>query len=395
MAKAEVKCVCMTCGATIYKTVTKSSRTECDAWEAWVTNQEWECKDCAEKRKLADIEAANAELGLPTLIGSPAQIIKGSQIRKTALEIISKEFAEAVSCGELEADNPAVVHFAGWLTDNMQSAKWWIEHSDLTYGIGAISTELLQQFEAKTGVTVFADNTPDNAPVALDNPPPAATDNAPATTNVPNDIIYPETQTHDGVAAITLTPTEITVRYPRDEDFRLLVKELGYGWDRDRNRWGLSLSEMTGSGAERAAELGNKLLNVGFAVRIKDAEVRQAAIEGRYEPMHLRWVTYRPSKDTFVLHFEYGDIYQKARQIRGSRYDKPCVTVPRAAWREVLDFADRYDFRLSKGAREVVEHEQGAVIKPAPVRNAVYHEHDPSEVLQTEDAVLTDLVDDD
>jgi len=100
------------------------------------------------------------------------------------------------------------------------------------------------------------------------------------------------------------------------------------------------------------------------------------AIAGDYEPRHTRWIT-KTLKTTVKFNIKWSrseNFYDEARLITGSGWSSPCVTVPPGEHKEVLDFADEFDFKLSIGARELISEQEtllagATVIKPARVKD--------------------------
>lgn len=181
----------------------------------------------------------------------------------------------------------------------------------------------------------------------------------------------PKDRTHDGVADITITDKQVTVSYPKDNDFRAVVKGIGYRWD--GTNWYKDIGETTGTAQERAAELGNKLLVAGFAICIFDPDTRKRAVEADYEPETHRWVGLSDDSKKFLLSWEYGNdrIYSSSRRIHGSRWDKPYVTVPVTEYTSVLDFANQYSFRYTAAAHSMVDKMEGKVVEPAKEKETV------------------------
>jgi hypothetical protein len=150
---------------------------------------------------------------------------------------------------------------------------------------------------------------------------------------------------------------KISLDFPeRQEDFDLLTKTLGFRWD------GESLSRIPGEWAgdpiDRAAEVGHKLLANGFCVIFPDKSIQEMAIAGEYETECRRWVLARSEgqyEGWFCIRWMWPeDLYDKAKRIAGSRYEKPFVVVPPEQFAEVIDFAEIYRFRFSQGALALV-----------------------------------------
>jgi len=163
---------------------------------------------------------------------------------------------------------------------------------------------------------------------------------------------------------IATQSARITVWLPeRDERFRTLVRGLGYQWNRPAGLWERTIvPQFHGTVQDRVIELAHSLLQACFVVGFPDGYSVEAIANGEFEEECRRWVKVRLSgtyKDWFVLQWPRGDdFYTAARRIHGSRYDSPFVIAPPDSYAEVLDFTDRYGFRLSDGAKRVVTEAQ-------------------------------------
>lgn len=406
MATAYAECKCATCGAEFTKIMYGTNRRDADSKAEWAAGYFDECDDCYKARKLREREAANTvaaqeaeAAGLPELVGSEKQVAWANTLRKKALDKARDEFTEILDAAR-EEDNPpesiaaaerTFERFIRLVCDAAPQASWWIDNRYSLDGLNELTEKFPSEWKA-------AENE-DAAPTKADTESPEETALRKAAEE--EMIAAPQDQTHGGVVEITVTDTAVTARYPKDDDFRDVVKRLGYAWDADRRIWCKSIGVTTGAAQERAAELGSNLLNAGFAVQIADQDTRTAAIDGRYQPEHRRWImayTGGDYKGWFCIHLpERGDgMYEKARAIKGSRYCKPNVAVPAKQWREALDFAELNDYRISPGAQKIIDAQQAAVITvtPAPVKAVVYRETNPADVLNSgAAAVLDDLLD--
>ncbi len=116
--------------------------------------------------------------------------------------------------------------------------------------------------------------------------------------------------------------------------------------------------KFAGSPVERFVELGHTLLSRGFLVRVFDEELRSRIVSGIFEPEHTRWIS-KLTDGAYVGWFcirwsKNEDYYAVAKKLPNSKYHAPHVVVPPIQFAQVLDFAERYDFRLSQGAQEAV-----------------------------------------
>lgn len=385
MAKATAVCTCATCGETWTVTTIRANRRDAESWEEWMAENADECPNCREARIQRERDEANAkaaasakEAGLPELTGTEKQVAWATTLREKALVELRKLWVP----DETPENKTKYEAFLAWVASAHTKASWWIDHKYMD--TATINSLVKTWMESEPTATEMPEET-------------ALREAAEAEMTV-----APRERTHGGAVEITVTEAAVSAGYERDDDFRALVKGLGYQWDTDRRVWSKEISFMTGPAPERAAELGNHLLNAGFAVQIADPDTRTAAIEGRYHPEHRRWITSYtgdgPRKGWFCIRLVCGeDMYDKVRAIRGSQYVKPNVAVPAKRWRELLDFAELYDYRLSPGTKKIIAEQEAAIITadPAGVKTAVYREHAPEDTLASGAGVLEDLLDDD
>ena len=369
MAKARATCTCVTCGKTFDVTTVKANSKEARRFEEWAEVNITECNDCKDKRIAAERDAENAkaaenaaEQGWPELTGTEKQVAWANTIRMNEITQIKKLYKR----GEMDE---AIDFILGEKT----TASWWIDNqnavSSLVRDYGRNPEKLAAAKAVKEAAAEAAND------IAI--------------------IAEPENRSHDGIVDIKASEQCVRAAYRKDDDFRELVKGLGYRWNGNYNAWQMKISEKTGTAAERAAELGNKLLNAGFAIRIQDPETLQNAIDGNYEPMTSRWIS--TSENAFFITWaKDDDFYDRARMLPGAKYSRPGIRVPNREYEAVLDFAGTYDFKLTQTAQELVQQMQSAsrVVTPASAKVAEYNERPVADILNSSRDILEDLMDD-
>jgi hypothetical protein len=173
---------------------------------------------------------------------------------------------------------------------------------------------------------------------------------------------------------------------------------LNYKWD---NAWIRNISELTGSAEDRAAELGNKLLNSGFPIMIMDYTIRQNAVEGKFEPECDRWIRInKKSGELSIRWWEDNDkLYRTCRRLPGSKWDSlsKSVMVNIRHHKEVQEFASLYSFKFSqksiKAINSQIEKEKNAIIVN-PTKVEVEKQKDGlKEILNSSEEILDDLKD--
>lgn len=356
MAKAYFKC--SQCGDSVV--VIGQNRSAADRLAQYRQDQKSLCHDCWDKQRAeqraADSQAAAesaAQTGLPALTGSEKQIAWAETIRRENLSRLT-----ALADG-LEGDHAALVAEATDLIRAQDRAAWWIDtrgeywwqdrSAFAAWLIGGSKFFDLPVSEQMARARAYMGGLRPAEPPA----PPAVVAEARAEATV-----IP-------AARVTATPAEfrqvdggIHIIFPeKRDDFRAIVKACGYRWSDDHWR---CAGPTAGDPAERLVEAAHRLLAGGFPVIVQDADLRRRAVAGEFEPRHTRWIE-RCNAAThlrgwFLLSWSYEeDYYAPSRQIPGSVWEKPYVAVPPEQFEELLDFADRYDFRLSPGAQEAVK----------------------------------------
>jgi len=202
----------------------------------------------------------------------------------------------------------------------------------------------------------------------------------------------------DAVVEIEYKSKRVAAKFERNEDFRDLIKSLGYSWNNDEVVWMKIIKETTGPAEERVAELGNALLNKGLPIMIMDDNVRNNAVKGNFEIECTRWIYSRPNAKKLAIKWAEHDqsLYQTARTLPGSKWDNPSVIIDVAHHVEVMDFANIYGFKFTKAAEKLIKNHIEALEladKVTPVRVKKEKKKGLDGILDTSDEVLDDLKD--
>ncbi len=305
-----------------------------------VNNWRGVCDGCKEEAKMLLIEQ-NKTGELPELTGSDKQIAWAmtirdsfvSEIKKT--DIKSKWFKAIVRFKNetgIEIDQRAIDAGLSLVLEETK-AHWWIDNritrkKDILF-------DAIKKLAQESAPSIIHGIQADVEAEAVMRP--AGT---------------PLTET---IADIKPTGTHIEISFPeKRESFKAVIKAYGYRWD---CTWKKQMSYKTENPADRVAEIGAQLLAAGFCIRVINPEIREKIKTGNFEFEHTRWIGVLTNKPKhFYVSWSYEDnMYDAAKKITGSKYDKPGVVVPMVQFEEVLDFAGLYKYKLSPAAALLVE----------------------------------------
>ncbi|PRR85513.1 hypothetical protein [Clostridium luticellarii] len=350
------------------------------------------CPDCWEKYKQGEHEKANKEaaekakeMELPKLEGTEKQVPWANTIRQKFIdsfienEITKREFSilefECSGFRKVVKDISDIKNIAYWCIENVTKAHEWIENQGSVM-IAAYFREALKSPEERAKEEAERE---EKRQLELE-----------AT-------VFPEKKVTEAVVKIKYTKKKIWACFEKNEDFRLLVKSLGYSWE--DGVWERSIGETTGYAEDRAAELGNKLLNAGFPIRIMDEKVRNNAINGIYEQECKRWIKYKPKEDRLVIKWKgYNDnLYSVSKSIPGAYWDSGmCLKVNH--YKEVEDFAKLYEFKFTTAARKAIEDHKEKMKEIETINPKEVKEEEPKngleEILNSSSDIIEDLKDD-
>lgn len=352
------------------------------------------CEECyrehLEKERLRENKEAlekSKEMELPELTGSEKQIAWANTLRIKLMNDL-KEFAAMLLRGRNVLDYKDKILEKGL---EMPEAKEMLE------GIEDIIDYIIIN---KTEAKFFIDNRDKKLSVIIDiyKEMKELQSREEIKDIIDEATISPIEVKHNGVVEIKYNKDKIEVTYEKNEDFRLLVKSLGYKWN---NGWSRNINELTGSYKDRVAELGNKLLNAGFSILILDEELRIKAINADYEVECDRWIQCKEDKPELLL-IRWWDrdekLYSTARKLRGSKWSNPYVTVNISHYKEVEEFAKLYEFKFTIAARDYIEkykEEIGNLTTVEVANSKEYIKKDGlEEILNSSREILDDLMED-
>ncbi|WP_040328391.1 hypothetical protein [Clostridium ihumii] len=210
--------------------------------------------------------------------------------------------------------------------------------------------------------------------------------------------ISPSNVVHNGIVNINADENLITASYEKNEDFRLILKDLKYSWK--NGRWEREISESTGSYIDRAAELGNRLLNEGFSISIQDKDIREKAVNGDFEYECDRWIYGRANTSKFAIRWQGYDrnLYDDAKGLPGARWENGAMLVDISHFEEVEEFAELFEFKFSQKAVSLIDKYKEELTKVDTVDVEEVEKYTPkdglSEILESSREIIPDLIDD-
>lgn len=348
------------------------------------------CPECEAKKSMEQAEALN----LPILHGSDRQIAWATKIRNDLIVRIENRlkdklnnFRSALEARKLSENEINKLYndaekqakeVISYVKNDLQKASWWIDNQNISVDI--IILTLLKE---------IASDTPKNNNDVVTH----------QESELEKEIVTkPDNCNYEEVPKISINDNIINISSPKNEDLRKILKSNGFTWNYPV--WSRKITKFNGSVEDRAAEIGNLLLNAGFAVKITDENIRNCAISADYAPECKRWIAWNSEKEMLTISFEYGakDVYSAARRIPGSRWSSPDVVVPVSSYLSVIDFADLYNFKISSGAETHIEQYKKSIeiVSPA-VANApkiISPEEKLKSILESDKTIIEDLRDD-
>ena len=383
MAKGTAVCTCCECGKSFTASKILASRDQANNWEEWAKSNIIQCDDCREKEREEEKAAANAkaaesakEFELPELTGSDKQVAWANTIRVAYFNSYSKivaKYSELLSSErqQCEVEFKSFLEVAEHLFATKTSASFWIENRDLTIRlvVHEHEKEFVKYKEKAEVQEVVADYA-----------------------------VKPESTTADAIAEVKYSNNILSVSFPSKNN--ALIKECKsakMNWNSKDLVWERKLSEMTGT-TDRIIEIGHKLLKVGIPVAIADENIRDKAVKGEYEDECLLWVMNGPD-DKLRISWSDGDWYEKSKRITGAKWssEKRNMMVPVSSFKEIRDFAECNNFKVTTLAKEKMDEYEEKLNKAKQVSVSEHLEQDkPSklqEILNSSD-IPSDLLDD-
>lgn len=316
------------------------------------------CYACQRKKQIEAIGKWEEEMDLPDLIGSPKQIAWARRLRYSVLSQAEENFNLPQYEKILDVFSSQVsVRF--WIDNEEQlNHCCWEDIKDL---IDSIEDEPLKE-EARQSAIIRTKNI-----------------------------------THDGYVELSTSGKQVRIIYAkRSDDLIKLVKQFGFRWDSKNKVWYREVFPFS-SIADQIAEIGNILLHAGFSCCILDDDAREKSITGEYKAIGKRLLLSEDGKDfSFqLLDYEERDEFIRKLYKIGGRCNCGKIIVGGTMYRAVGDFAKKYGFKVSSGAKRLIESQIQREIKVS-----VGDHLEPEKIEQIGQKIksnepLADLLDDD
>lgn len=377
------------------------------------------CPECKAKKENEELGAFESEESLPELDGSPNQISWARKIRKSMIEKWEGEdvdieraeekfeeykesgkysdekiaaLKEDVECAKEAKKTLYIVRIA---LRKISSAKWFIENRSF----GMTNHNIIRAYiEYAKHPEYDYDHLMDTCKELvreyggeLEEKPQEQKDAEAEATLVP--------EGHEDAKIIRIKQAPngwVEVCDRVDYSTYLKLHDLGFNKDCEHQ-----INSMTPPAADVAAAAIAALLKAGYRVLCYDAEARQKAIDGTWEPEDRHWIYSNKSlskEGRVVIQLVYGeDLYDAAREIRGSRYSRPDVTVPASEWADIEEWARVHGYRISPGAQKLLDtyKEQTTVVTDIKQVELKHKDDKLGQILESSADVLEDLKDGD
>lgn len=351
------------------------------------------CSDCYALRKQEEVERLTAERDLPELSGTEKQVAWANTLRAKLVQKIERIQEEQYNYTRLELQSSGyekadvlenlayqdVKEVLDFILVNRTEAKYYIDNRDESI-FRIIANEVEEALKTEDEIAIDELEKKQEKEAKKES------------------TLYPEKANYNVPAEIIIKEDSVSALYEKNKDFIDVVKSLGYRWD--GSKWHRNISETTGSNIDRAAELGNKLLNAGFPVIIHDPLVAEKAVTGDFVQECKRWI-YRYNKpNSLIIRWDDRNdgLYEIARSLPGSKWDKG-VVVRVEHYKEIMDFANLYGFSFTDKALASIEEYKASVqdVKTVKAKEVAKGKQKDGlqDILDSSREVLDDLRDED
>ncbi len=355
------------------------------------------CPECHKKekqaelqRRMIDAEEKSKNMDLPTLTGTEKQIAWANTLRVKIIEKIENSIAKTdesklnnfLFCRRdgskeiISTTKGEMMCALDYAVKKYTDARFWIDNRDNF----KLFSDFFEEYRDSDSETIITEDIiqemQDQDEIVTARPDSGALKN--------------------GVVKIKYCKDSLLAEYVKDSDFMSIVKKLGYRWN--GSSWAKRITEYTGSAEDRAAELGNALLGVGFTVQFPNAGIKECAVSGNYILENDRWVKFIEQKLVITWSQRNDTLYNAAKKLPGARWKDGGMRVNLEFYREVVDFAETMGFSISsKACGKIEEYKQSESqfdsVQIASVKENCSNDERIAKLLKSEGTIIEDLID--
>lgn len=374
------------------------------------------CRECykkqivEEREKAAKIEIERAkETELPELIGTEKQINWAVAIRKDMLDNWNRIFEESVSIKPIDI-----------LLDLKKYASAWVEGVE-----GHTIAEELKNIIRNSSKSDKEDLAKDLVFGALSSINKAKIfidlETSLSTFELFNSIIYSQYKrirktTVDIKEDVVIMPVgelkdekivsvysngnKLYCEFHINNELKDICKANGYSWNSNKVAWYRVINEnINGNIKDRKIEIANKILSLGYPVKLDEEELKNKILNADYKIEHKRWIGVY--ENNFVIIFEHNkEIYNDFKSIQGSQWhrDFKCLLTPLESTNNIVIKADKYNFKFTEKAIKTIENIDKAFanrfnVKEVDEQKHISLEEELEELLDSNAIILPDLED--
>lgn len=338
--------------------------------ECYKKHLEYE-KEQAAKKKAEEVEKSKIELGLqlPELKGTEKQVKWANSIREN-LVLSYKKIAE----DKFSVMYPLREKFKNYL-ENEESAENYIKKNRIS-----LSTlyDFLEEYQIVTEEEKVAEKETKK-----------------------ESLVVPENFNNKPAYVIEEVGEEIKVSGgERNEEVRNYLKNKDFSWE--NYSWCKKIvkkSYYEDNTIERIAEIGNKLLSLGWAVSIMNSKAREKAIKGDFIPELHKFIIKKEENIKIIWKGQNDKIYKASRELPKSKWNNGGTIVNPVYFREVRDFAELYNFKITDEAEKLLKEYEEKINSPTNIKfkgnDEKIGEEKLKEILNSPAEVLEDLKEED
>lgn len=325
-----------------------------------------DCPAC--KKRAAELKMQNfeKEYELPALEGTPKQIAWARDIRKDILTSISYYIDHEENSRKKQLGIEMMDFFSA-----KDTSRFWIENREI---YDPLSVHQIRKKYRELSRTQLEKDAREEA------------------------ILVPaEGSQFDGVVTVEVQESVLTLKTYKNNKFISLVKRYGFRWNGAAVKWERQIFPIT-TAEDQTSEIVYHLLKSGFSCCVLDDIARENVISGNFVPMGTRIICVKDNMFIFYLldntQDDCDEIFEKLRRI-GKKSSYNVFKVKNTMYRAVGDVAQKYGFKISEGAKQLIEAQIQQEIK-VTVGDCLDSEkiEQISQKIQSHDP-LADLLDDD